>query len=62
MFRFVAREEEPVNFRPVPGLETGWAKYETPERSMLWWWLGVIPVAGWISLWLAVTGIVLIGG
>lgn len=61
-FRVLSREEEPVNFRPVPGLEEGWAEYEDPRRSSLWFLLGVAPVAGYFSIMLELLGFVLIGG
>lgn len=59
-FRALAREEEPVNFRPLPGLEEEWAQYEDPQRSDLWFWLGIAPVAAFISITLVSMGFLLI--
>lgn len=43
--RPVAREDEPVEFRPVPGQEEEWAGLVYTARSRLWDALGTIPVA-----------------
>lgn len=57
--RFVSREEEPVNFRPVPGLEQEWATFEDPRRSLLWLSLGILPVSLAISMLLVFGAMVL---
>lgn len=41
--RLVPRDEEPVEFRPVPGQEHEWAGYGYFVRSKLWDYLGLYP-------------------
>lgn len=50
MLKKVAREYEPVEFRPIPGQEDEWAAITGYDRSRLWDWLGLYPVYGYIIL------------
>jgi hypothetical protein len=58
----MAREEEPVNFRPAPGMEDEWAAFEDPRRSAMWMALGVIPITTLICILLELAAMALLSG
>lgn len=58
---FTSREQEPLEFRLVGGMEDRWEALLEPRRSALWNWVGVYPLAMTMSLWLGVTGALLLG-
>jgi hypothetical protein len=62
MFRPLTIEEEPITFRPVPGYEEEWASRENPEPQPIWLYLGTYPLVGYIVVWMALLGAVLLGG
>lgn len=59
--RMVGSGEEPVEFRPLPGQEEGWAEFNYVVRSPLWYWLGVFPICGAFIALLLLTGMVASG-
>lgn len=48
--RVVPREEEVVEFRPIPGQEEDWAGFQFVDRSRLWEYLGIYPIGGYLVL------------
>lgn len=59
MLRPASREEEPVEFREVPGLTYGWVGELVPRRSWLWTTLGAYPLMAWIIInILAMAGVI----
>lgn len=60
--RFLTKEQEPVEFRPIAGMESDWARFNEPTLSAMWLWCGAYPLLGLLSLSLALIGSVLLGG
>lgn len=56
--RRVRPGEEPVEFRPLPGQEGDWAGAEYVCRSLLWYWIGIYPVALYLVFVLVLMGMV----
>lgn len=54
--RPVSRHQEPVEFRPVAGLEAEFVGWQITVRSRLWDWLGTYPIIAWIVLVLLMIG------
>lgn len=53
----LAREREPVEFKPLPGQENDWASGSEPEiLSPLWRWLGLYPILLFITLYCLLIG------
>jgi hypothetical protein len=55
--RLVPRQEEVVEFRPIPGAEDSWASHCYVERSRLWDYLGVFPIGAYLCAWLVMIGV-----
>lgn len=55
--RLVPLEEEPVEFRMMPGQEDEWAGTADMELSPLWDWLGAYPLYAFVVAMLALIGI-----
>ena len=50
------RDQEPVEFKLIPGQEDEWAGEAEMELSPLWRWLGVYPLYGWVIATLILIG------
>jgi hypothetical protein len=55
--KLVPREEEPVEFRMLPGQEDDWAGAADMELSPLWTWLGWCPVYLYVVAMLMLIGV-----
>jgi hypothetical protein len=55
--RLVPVEEEPVEFRMLPGQEDDWAGAADMDLSPLWNWLGIYPLYIFFVVMLVLIGI-----
>jgi hypothetical protein len=55
--KYVSREREPIEFRPIAGGDEEWAGLHYVPRSRLWDWLGLYPVGAYLVLCLWLLGV-----